>query len=57
MENKLSQANRMKAIFLEFDSANQFCADCNKDSMDFASINNGNSEISDDAYDEGILIS
>lgn len=41
MENKLSQANRMKAIFLEFDSANQFCADCNKDSMDFASINNG----------------
>lgn len=41
MENKLSQANRMKAIFLEFDTANQFCADCNKDSMDFASINNG----------------
>lgn len=41
MENKKSQANRMKAIFLEFDTQNQFCADCNKDSMDFASINNG----------------
>ena len=41
MDKRKEQELRMKTIVYDMDNENKNCADCNKESMDYASINNG----------------
>lgn len=41
MDKRKEQELRMKTIVYDMDNGNKNCADCNKESMDYASINNG----------------
>lgn len=41
MDKKKEQELRMKTIVYDMDNSNGKCADCNRESMDYASINNG----------------
>ena len=41
MDKRKEQELRMKTIVYDMENGNKNCADCNKESMDYASINNG----------------
>ena len=41
MDKKKEQELRMKTVVYDMDNGNGKCADCNRESMDYASINNG----------------